>query len=391
MAVQAATEKSRPRRLGQIPQLDVRQAQPALARPSSDSYVPAPKTSTDKTAGKSATKSADKSATKPVEDQGPRTEGGKMLDAAWAGTLGVGAGGLGYFFGKTMMNFVKDMGPLTLKNVVKGQVLGGTIAGLPFALVGDSFAYKKGEVSAQRYWGNVVSGTLSFGLWGVGAMAACALLPVGGFAGVLVGLAGGGLVGTLFDKTLGRSISTAVAGKLSPEGAKKAADGVVKYVTNPIDKFIVQPVKRNWKVFLLTGGAAGIYFGIKGNQAKPVAELFIKGRGKGAEQIIGSTVGDDIAKALAQQGGKAVKVGTHAGKTIWGRGVMVKSQGGKDALKGVGAMLGSAIPQMFGDIWLSNKFPMEPVKGVDIVPGEGRIFNKEDGHVIDKPAEDEAA
>jgi len=338
MAVEAANAS--PRRLGGIPHVA---ADRPAARPQGDRYVAAPK---------------------PTTEEGPKSTVGKVADTAWAGTLGVGAGGLGYFLSKTMMNFVKDMGPLTLKNVVKGQLVGGVIAGLPFTLIGDSFGYKKGEVSAQRYWGNVISGAMSFGLWGVGAVAATALLPVGGFLGVAVGLAAGGLVSSVFDKTLGREISDTVAQALPKEGARKAADFVVKYMTNPIDKAFVQPVKRHWKVFLATGGAAALYFGIRGNRPQTTIELVKKGTKDALKYVVD-------------------------GKTYWIKATTVAGNGGKTALKGLGAMGVSSIPQMIGDGFLASKMPMKPIKGVDLEPGEGKIFNPEDGHIVDKPADEE--
>ncbi len=306
MAVGAITGKASPQRLGGIPQitLTVESAKPA-AKPQGDVLI----------------------TTKPATAEGPKSAAGKLAEQAWVGTLGVGAGGLGYFMSKTMMTFLKDLGPLTLKNLVKGQMVGGIVAGLPFAVIGDSFGYRKGEVSAQRYWGNVASGAVSFGLWGVGAMACGALLPFGGFLGVAAGLLAGGIASTLFDKTLGRNLSDAVAKALPAKAAKGAADFVVKWITNPIDKAIVQPVKRHWKLFLGTGGAAAIYFGVKGGQ-------------------------------------------------------------GKEALKGLGAMGASMVPQMFGDSYLSEKFPMKPVSGVDFKAPEGKIFSAEDGHIVDAPVEE---
>lgn len=308
MAVGAVREKATPRRLGGVPQitLTVSPAQPGApaGRPSSDTYIPHPA----------------KPETMP-EAHKPQASG--LGEKAWVATLGVGAGGFGYFLSKTMMNFVKDLGPMTLKNVFKGQFMGGAVAGLPFTLIGDSFGYKKGEVSAQRYWGNVVSGSISFGLWGVGAMAAASLLPFGGLVGVAAGLAAGGLVSSVFDKTVGREISNSVASSIPAAGAKKAADAIVRYVTNPIEKFIVEPVKRNWKLFLATGGAAGLYFGAKGGQ-------------------------------------------------------------GKEAVKGIGAMVVSAVPQMFGDAALSARFPMKPLEGVDARPGANQVFSPEDGRIAEK-------
>ncbi len=329
MAVGAVREKATPKRLGGVPQitLTVSSQEPSV-RPSGDRYVPgsAKLAKPGQVVGNTKPATAKPEAEKA--SQGPKSEAGKLAEQAWAGTLGVGAGGFGYFLSKTMMNFVKDLGPLTFKNVIKGQMVGGIVAGLPFTLIGDSFGYKKGEVSAQRYWGNVVSGSLSFGLWGVGAMAAAALLPVGGFLGVAAGLAAGGLVSSIFDKTLGRNVSDAIATGIPAGGAKKAADFVVKFITNPIEKGIVEPVKRNWKTFMVTGGAAGIYFGVRGH--------------------------------------------------------------GKEALKGVGAMVVSAVPQMLGDSAISSNFPMKPIAGIDAKPGAGQIFNPEDGRVTEKPTEEEA-
>ncbi|MBM3270307.1 MAG: hypothetical protein FJZ01_21955 [Candidatus Sericytochromatia bacterium] len=306
MGVGAVTGKASPQRLGSIPQITLTVEPARVApRPRGDAFVHTP-------------------SPKP---EGPRSEVGKLAEKAWVGTLGVGAGGLGYFMSRTMMSFLKDLGPLTLKNLVKGQMVGGVVAGLPFALIGDSFGYKNGEVSAKRYWGNVVSGALSFGLWGVGAMAVGALLPVGGFLGVAAGLAAGGLVSSLFDKTVGREISNGIAEALPEKGAKSAADFVVKWITNPIDKAIVQPVKRNWKLFLGTGGVAAVYFGVKGGQ-------------------------------------------------------------GKEALKGLGAMGVSMVPQMFGDVALAEKFPMKPMAGVDLQAPEGKMFSPEDGKIVDVPMEE---
>ena len=45
---------------------------------------------------------------------------------------------------------------------------------------------------------------------------------------------------------------------------------------------------------------------------------------------------------------------------------------------------------MFGDSLLADKFPITPVAGIDLKPGEGKEFSKEDGHIVDKPVEEEA-
>lgn len=268
-------------------------------------------------------------ATKPeaIKSEGPRTDNGKIAEKAFVGALGVGAGGSGYFLSKTMMTFLRDMGPLTLKNVFKSQMLGGAAAGLPFALVQDSFAYKNKEVSAQRYWGNVAKSTLSWGVWGAGALVASALLPFGGFLGVAVGLAAGGLLSSVFDKTIGRKLSDVIAQAIPAKSAKTGADFMVKYLANPIDRAFIQPIKRNWQIFLGTGGIAAVYFGVKSGQ-------------------------------------------------------------GKQALKGLGAMGVSMVPQMFGDSMISKQFPLKPIAGVDLMPGAGQIFNAEEGIVTKKEEEE---
>lgn len=343
MAVGAVREGATPMRLGGVPRISLAvspdrpgsRVQAGLAlqsavpgfpgRPAADAFASSRRIESLALPDRSPSP-ARSAGSRPSGSSAKPAESG-LLEKAWVGTLGVGAGGFGYFLSRTMMNFARDLGPFTLKNAFKGQFLGGAVAGLPFTVIGDSFGYKKGEVSARRYWGNVVSGTVSFGLWGVGAMAATALVPVGGVLGVAAGLAAGGLFSSLFDKTIGREISDAVASRLPAEGARKAADAVVRFVTNPIEKAIVEPVKRNWKLFLATGGAAGIYFGARGGQ-------------------------------------------------------------GKEALKGIGAMAVSAVPQMFGDAALSARFPMKPLAGVDAVPGANQVFSPEDGRIAEKEADE---
>lgn len=313
----------------------------------------------------------------PVElKKGPRSQAGKIAEKAWVATVGVGAGGVGYFISKTMMSFARDMGPLTLRNLVKGQMVAGVVAGLPFSLVQEAFAYKNGKISAQRYWGNVASGAISFGLWGVGAVAATALIGPG-FLGVVGGLALGSILSSVFDKTLGRKISTGIAMVLPAGAAKSGANGVVKYVANPIDKAIVQPVKRNLALFLATGGLAAVYFGIKGGRGVREAKSFLALSTKEQKTALAGVIrANGIPKKALPRFHQVVLADAQT--------AIKKGHGGRTALKGLAAIGVSTIPQIIGDTTLSAVFPMKPVRGIDLAPREGKEFSPDDGQMIDK-------
>ncbi|MBI6545574.1 MAG: hypothetical protein HY692_02195 [Cyanobacteria bacterium NC_groundwater_1444_Ag_S-0.65um_54_12] len=276
-------------------------------------------------------------------------------EAAYVGLLGMAAGKIALTLSKGMMNIAKDLGPLTVANVAKKQIAGGFVLGLPFALIQDAFVYKKGEVSARRYWGNVIAGSMSFGLWGAGALAASALLPFSGFAAVAAGLAVGSLASSVFDRTLGRAISNTVARSLIDKEAKTGADAIAQYVAEPLARFIGRPIKRHWKMFLATGGVAALYYGTR--KGKINSTVIVTGQAKNKTLMSTKT-----AQAPAP------------------------SSDGKAALRGIGALVLSAVPQLIGDHFLTKLAPFKALPGIDLLPGPGQVYQEDNGHVVAKEA-----
>ncbi len=285
-----------------------------------------PEDSSSDVSHKTADTGASVASTQKAAAKGPTTEAGKIAETAYAGALGVGAGAGGFFLGKSMMSMVEQMGPLSLENLGKQFGVAGVGVGIPFALVQDSFGYKDGQISAKRYWGNVASDALGWGAWGAGALLVGGALGGVGFIPVAAGLLAGGVLNSISDHTIGRWVSNTIADHLPAKAAKAGADAVVKYITNPLDKYVLGPIKRHLGVFLATGGAAALYFGIEGD--------------------------------------------------------------GKMALKGLGAM-GATMPgQMLTDNVLGKVAPLAAVKGVDLVPGKGQVYQNSDGTVVSKASAD---
>ncbi|MBU6429629.1 MAG: hypothetical protein KGR26_11495, partial [Cyanobacteria bacterium REEB65] len=205
--------------------------------------------------------------------------------------------------------------------------------GLPMSLFQDAGSFKSGQISAQRYWGNVAADTAGFSVWGAGALLAGSLLGGVGFLPMVAGFAVGTVAYSAFSHTLGRSLSDLVAEHLPAGSATKAADWVVKHLTDPFDKYVMAPISRHWQIFaatavgsLLAGGAA---------------ERMLTGSNKGLVSVA----------------------------------------------KGAGAMLGvSSAVQLGADPVFGDLFPEKPVQGVDLTPGAGQAFNPVDGTIGAAPS-----
>lgn len=146
--------------------------------------------------------------------------------------------------------------PLSPKALGK-EVKLGVLSSIPVEALMLSQAYRRGDIDAKTYAATTLSNSVSFGSWTVGGALVGSLIPGGTLIGGALGFAGGMLSQSVWNRTLGKHV-TSFFKSLIPEGAAKAfADTFNRFVANPLTDYVWKPVSGFVKRNKVLSGAVG--------------------------------------------------------------------------------------------------------------------------------------